>query len=64
MVVLCIPCLMWLRKAKQTFVFDQVNSPPIPSLLLEFSAPVKLDYSYTDEQLALLMQYASNDFAR
>ncbi|MDR5609025.1 MULTISPECIES: aminopeptidase N [unclassified Arsenophonus] len=51
-------------KAEQTFVFDQVNSPPIPSLLREFSAPVKLDYSYTDEQLALLMQYASNDFAR
>ncbi|MFV9997249.1 MAG: aminopeptidase N [Arsenophonus endosymbiont of Dermacentor nuttalli] len=51
-------------KSQQTFIFDNVNSPPIPSLLREFSAPVKLDYLYTDQQLALLMRYVSNDFAR
>ncbi|MDT9587168.1 MAG: aminopeptidase N [Candidatus Arsenophonus melophagi] len=50
--------------AQQTFVFDQVHSRPIPALLREFSAPVKLDYLYTDEQLAFLMQYARNAFSR
>ncbi|GKX62563.1 aminopeptidase N [Pragia fontium] len=53
-----------LTEAKQTFVFDNVPQQPIISLLREFSAPVKLDYPYSDEQLAFLMQHASNDFAR
>ena len=48
----------------QQFVFDKVTSQPIPSLLRELSAPVKLDYPYTDEQLAFLMQHASNEFSR
>ncbi|WP_369308169.1 aminopeptidase N [Providencia rettgeri] len=48
----------------QSFVFDEVPSQPVPSLLREFSAPVKLDYHYTDEQLAFLMQHASNEFSR
>ncbi|EKT58447.1 aminopeptidase N [Providencia sneebia] len=48
----------------QSFTFDEVSSRPTPSLLREFSAPVKLDYPYSDEQLAFLMQHASNDFSR
>ncbi|OZS76130.1 aminopeptidase N [Providencia rettgeri] len=53
-----------ITQETQTFVFDEVTSRPVPSLLREFSAPVKLDYNYTDEQLAFLMQHASNEFAR
>ncbi|ASV33932.1 aminopeptidase N [Candidatus Hamiltonella defensa] len=50
-------------KAEQTFIFDSVSSEPVPSLLREFSAPVKLDYPYTDQQLICLMQNARNDFS-
>ncbi|MBI6548476.1 aminopeptidase N [Xenorhabdus lircayensis] len=50
--------------AEQTFVFDGVPSQPVPSLLREFSAPVKLDYPYRDEQLSFLMKHARNEFSR
>ncbi|MCU5775047.1 aminopeptidase N [Erwiniaceae bacterium BAC15a-03b] len=48
----------------QTFVFDNVYFQPVPSLLREFSAPVKLDYKWSDAQLTFLMRHASNDFSR
>ena len=48
----------------QTFIFDKVWHQPVPSLLREFSAPVKLDYSWSDAQLTFLMRHARNDFAR
>ncbi|WP_340614815.1 aminopeptidase N [Xenorhabdus thailandensis] len=50
--------------AEQSFVFDNVPSRPVPSLLREFSAPVKLDYPYSDEQLSFLMKHARNEFSR
>ncbi|NHB88972.1 aminopeptidase N [Photorhabdus tasmaniensis] len=50
--------------AEQTFVFDDVSSLPVPSLLREFSAPVKLDYPFSDQQLAFLMKHARNAFSR
>lgn len=53
-----------VTQKSQTFTFDEVTSRPVPSLLREFSAPVKLDYPYSDEQLAFLMQHASNEFSR
>ncbi|MEX6313392.1 aminopeptidase N [Providencia manganoxydans] len=53
-----------ITQESQSFTFDVVTSRPVPSLLREFSAPVKLDYPYSDEQLAFLMQYASNEFSR
>lgn len=31
-------------REEQQFIFDDVAQQPIPSLLREFSAPVKLDY--------------------
>lgn len=48
----------------QTFIFDNVYFQPVPSLLREFSAPVKLDYKWSDAQLTFLMRHASNDFSR
>ncbi|CAI0704454.1 aminopeptidase N [Serratia entomophila] len=53
-----------VTEAEQTFVFDDVAHKPVPSLLREFSAPVKLDYPYSDQQLTFLMQHARNEFAR
>ncbi|MGL6263792.1 aminopeptidase N [Aeromonas jandaei] len=51
-------------EAEQTFVFDQVPVKPVPSLLRDFSAPVKLHFGYSDEALAFLMRHARNEFAR
>lgn len=53
-----------VTEAEQIFVFDGVAHQPVPSLLREFSAPVKLDYPYSDQQLTFLMQHARNEFAR
>lgn len=53
-----------VTQEKQTFVFDNVWFQPVPSLLCEFSAPVKLDYKWSDQQLTFLMRYARNDFSR
>ena len=51
-------------EAEQTFEFDRVPVKPVPSLLRDFSAPVKLHYDYSDEALAFLMRFARNEFAR
>ncbi|WP_319536956.1 aminopeptidase N [uncultured Vibrio sp.] len=53
-----------IKQDKQTFVFENVDVQPIPSLLREFSAPVKLEYDYSDDELIFLMKHATNDFAR
>ncbi|WMC12126.1 aminopeptidase N [Oceanimonas pelagia] len=49
---------------EQEFVFEQVPSRPVPALLQGFSAPVKLDYPYSDEQLSLLARASLDEFVR
>ncbi|MGF1747749.1 aminopeptidase N [Vibrio cionasavignyae] len=49
---------------EQTFVFENIDTEPTPSMLREFSAPVKLEFDYSDEQLAFLMIHARNEFAK
>ncbi|WP_417614389.1 aminopeptidase N [Oceanisphaera sp.] len=51
-------------EAEQQFVFEQVPSRPTPALLQGFSAPVKLDYPYSDEQLTLLAKHSIDEFVR
>ena len=53
-----------VREAQQAFVFTNVPESPIPSLLRGFSAPIKLHFDYTDEQLAFLMAHDSDLFNR
>jgi len=43
-----------LSDKKQSVAFENISSKPIPALLRGFSAPVKLNYHYSDEELALL----------
>jgi aminopeptidase N len=57
-------CVLELTKEKQTFRFNQVTRKPTPSLLRNFSAPVDLVYSYSDEELAHLMAHDSDAFNR
>lgn len=48
----------------QQFHFDNVPARPVPSLLRGFSAPVKVDYAYTDAQLAMLAARDSDGVVR
>jgi aminopeptidase N len=53
-----------LTEAQQTFVFERVNEKPVPSLLRGFSAPVKLHFDYSREDLMVLMSRDSDGFNR
>ena len=56
--------LLELTEAEQCFVFVDVDAKPVPSLLRNFSAPVIVDFAYTDEELALLSAHDSDPFNR
>lgn len=53
-----------LTQAVQTFHFSGISEQPVPSLLRGFSAPVVLEYSYSDAELAFLMAHDSDAFNR
>jgi len=53
-----------LNQIKQQFCFQQVTEEPIPSLLRGYSAPVKLDYNYSDADYAFLMAKDNDSFNR
>ncbi|HVE44123.1 MAG TPA: aminopeptidase N [Gammaproteobacteria bacterium] len=56
--------VLHLTEATQTFTFSKVPTKPIPSLLRNFSAPIKLHYEYTDSELALLFEKDTDTFNR
>ena len=53
-----------VRKETETFRFLDVPSRPVPSLARNFSAPVFIDYDYSDESLQHLLCYDSDAFNR
>ena len=53
-----------MTEAEQTFTFLDVPAQPLPSLLRGFSAPVKLEFPYSRDQLMFLMQHDSDGFNR
>jgi len=53
-----------LSKSQQTFTFEHITEQPVLSLLRNFSAPVKLDYDISDEDLLCLFAYDTDDFNR
>ncbi|MBT8127252.1 MAG: aminopeptidase N [Gammaproteobacteria bacterium] len=48
----------------QTFVFNQVAHKPVASLLRGYSAPVKLEFDRSDEELAFCMAHDTDEFNR
>ncbi len=56
--------ILELRDAKATFTFHDVAERPIPSVLREFSAPVKLVMERGLDELAFLMAHDSDSFNR
>lgn len=53
-----------VTQQEQSFIFKNVPSRPVPSLLRHFSAPVELDYNYSDRELRLLLAHDSDHFNR
>ncbi|MDB5889520.1 MAG: aminopeptidase [Polaromonas sp.] len=53
-----------LAQPEQTFTFTGITVEPVPSILRNFSAPVVLDYDYTDAQLMHLLEHDSDPFNR
>jgi len=56
--------LIILTESEQSFTFDNITEQPTPSLLRGFSAPVKLEYDYTQEDYIFLMRHDSDEFNR
>ncbi|PSL13229.1 aminopeptidase N [Marinobacterium halophilum] len=56
--------LLELTGEEQEFCFDNIKQCPVPSLLRGFSAPVKLEYDYSDAQLLMLLRHDTDGFNR
>lgn len=56
--------ILKLTEKEQKFVFEDVAEGAVPSLLRGFSAPVKLQYDYSDQELALLAAKDEDSFVR
>jgi aminopeptidase N len=56
--------LLELRHERASFTYSGLSERPVPSLFRGFSAPVRVDYPYDDEQLAFLFAHDSDDFNR
>jgi aminopeptidase N len=52
-----------LKQAEESFAF-RVAEKPVPSLLRGFSAPVVLNYPYTEDELVHLMAHDDDAFSR
>jgi len=53
-----------LREARQEVVFEKITSRPLPSLNRSFTAPINLDYDYSEQALAVLAAHDTDLFNR
>jgi aminopeptidase N len=53
-----------LTEKEQTFTFKNIGAKPVPSILRNFSAPVKLTTDLSDDDLKFLMVHDSDGFNR
>ncbi|MBT8068914.1 MAG: aminopeptidase N [Gammaproteobacteria bacterium] len=56
--------LLNVEEAEQEFTFVNIPEHPVPSLFRDYSAPVKVFFDYTPEQLAVLIAHDSDAFVR
>lgn len=60
-----ISSMTWIiNKEYESCEFENINQAPTPSLLRGFSAPVILQFDYSDTQLLQLMQYDDDPYNR
>ncbi|NML85974.1 aminopeptidase N [Polaromonas sp.] len=53
-----------LTRASESFTFVNLDAEPVPSILRGFTAPVVLEFDYTDAQLLHLLAHDSDPFNR
>ncbi len=53
-----------MTQASETLTFVNVDAEPVPSILRGFSAPVVLEFDYSDAQLLALLAHDSDPFNR
>ena len=53
-----------LKQKREEFVFKDIDENPVPSLLQNFSAPVKINYDYSWDDYAFLMAHDVDAFNR
>ena len=53
-----------LTQASETLTMTGLSAEPVPSILRGFSAPVILEYDYTDAQLLILLAHDTDPFNR
>jgi len=56
--------VLLLQTEEELFRFSGLSSAPVPALLRNFSAPVKLDYPYSKDDYAVLMAHEPDPFCR
>lgn len=53
-----------VEQTKQTIELADLSEPPLVSILRDFSAPIKLEVKYSDDELARLVAVDDNGFSR
>lgn len=53
-----------IKSEREEFRFSNIPSPPVPSILRGFSAPVKVEIERSDDELAFLIAHESDPFNR
>lgn len=56
--------VLQLRDQEHSFTFEGVEEAPVLSLLRDFSAPVRLQYDYSDDELEFLIKNDQNMFMK
>ena len=56
--------ILQIQKPIEVFEFENIPAKPIPSLLRGFSAPVKINYDYSDGALQVLFKHDADQFNR
>ncbi len=58
------PTVFQITQRNEKLVFSGLKERPVPSLFRHFSAPIKLRYDYSDDELAFLLAHDNDDFNR
>lgn len=53
-----------IKNPEEVFVFNHITENPTPSLLRDFSAPIKFKYNFTNSELAFLLQHDTDAVSR
>ncbi len=56
--------LLMMEEAEKEFTFINIKQAPVPSLFRDYSAPVKVFFDFSAEQLATLIAHDSDAFVR